>query len=436
LSPNSAAIPQRDLGWPYYLERISLNHHNLGYVLFDLEEPAGSEMKEFHSSFQGLLSFCRREKWSGFDPYDALKSPLLTKLGPKWARIAATQFLRWSPVNLRPILGIRKSANPKALALFVRALLKTSLAPESIVDKEEVLKLSDWLLSLRSDQQTSAGTISWGYDFPWQSRAFYCPAFSPNIQSTIICAHAFYELADSDLPDAGQKKDMRRICRQANAHLIENLLLFEDRDIAFLRYIPQDKSIVINIQAQAAWSLLRAYLLTQERRFFELTSKLIRFVESKQNDNGSWYYGQAPYQRFIDNFHTGFILEALFECYRIDSSLVEESTLERGFAFYLDNFFDSEGRVQYYHDSRYPVDAHAVAQSIVTISKLDSLDGRSTAILDGIIQWAFRNFQSEKGFFFYQKWPIFTNRIPYMRWSQAWMLYALATYFEQKVNKG
>ena len=35
-----------------------------------------------------------------------------------------------------------------------------------------------------------------------------------------------------------------------------------------------------------------------------------------------------------------------------------------------------------------------------------------------------------QGYFYYQVLPFWTNKISYMRWSQAWMLLALATLLE------
>ena len=34
--------------------------------------------------------------------------------------------------------------------------------------------------------------------------------------------------------------------------------------------------------------------------------------------------------------------------------------------------------------------------------------------------------QSPQGYFYYQKRRCYTNRISYMRWSQAWMFYAIS----------
>jgi hypothetical protein len=38
-----------------------------------------------------------------------------------------------------------------------------------------------------------------------------------------------------------------------------------------------------------------------------------------------------------------------------------------------------------------------------------------------------RHMWDERGYFYYQKHRYWTNRIPYLRWGQAWMLLALAT---------
>ena len=34
--------------------------------------------------------------------------------------------------------------------------------------------------------------------------------------------------------------------------------------------------------------------------------------------------------------------------------------------------------------------------------------------------------RQDTGFFSYRKWTVITNHIPYMRWSQAWMLFAIS----------
>src|SRR5947209_4368823 len=62
----------------------------------------------------------RAEDFAGWDPYDALKSPLFqlpVLRGSRFARFGAQQVLRRLPVNLRPMLGIGKGVNPVTLGL-------------------------------------------------------------------------------------------------------------------------------------------------------------------------------------------------------------------------------------------------------------------------------------------------------------------------------
>ncbi|MFH1862327.1 MAG: hypothetical protein ABH878_05890, partial [bacterium] len=39
--------------------------------------------------------------------------------------------------------------------------------------------------------------------------------------------------------------------------------------------------------------------------------------------------------------------------------------------------------------------------------------------------WGIRNFQHDSGYFYFQKRRYWWNRIPYIRWVQAWMFLAL-----------
>ena len=45
-----------------------------------------------------------------------------------------------------------------------------------------------------------------------------------------------------------------------------------------------------------------------------------------------------------------------------------------------------------------------------------------------LLGWMIEHMQDEKGFFYFQITPKGTNRIPYMRWSQAWAFNALTAW--------
>ena len=48
-------------------------------------------------------------------------------------------------------------------------------------------------------------------------------------------------------------------------------------------------------------------------------------------------------------------------------------------------------------------------------------------LLNKVLNWTIENMQSDKGYFYYQINKYFSSKIPYMRWAQAWMFYALST---------
>src|SRR2546428_5958651 len=70
-----------------------------------------------------------RSGWRGFDPYDGLLSPIarLPVVGRSRSfRLALTQVVKRSPVNLRPVLGIKEGLNHKALALLLSAAARNA----------------------------------------------------------------------------------------------------------------------------------------------------------------------------------------------------------------------------------------------------------------------------------------------------------------------
>jgi len=75
---------------------------------------------ETGTCLERLRQFVEGRDYAGYKPYAALNSPFLRllSLGTKWGRMAWTQFFRRCPLNLRPLLGITKQVNAKALGLF------------------------------------------------------------------------------------------------------------------------------------------------------------------------------------------------------------------------------------------------------------------------------------------------------------------------------
>jgi hypothetical protein len=58
----------------------------------------------------------------------------------------------------------------------------------------------------------------------------------------------------------------------------------------------------------------------------------------------------------------------------------------------------------------------------------------NSPLAHSVMNWGLRNMWDTRGFFYFQKLPHYMVRIPFMRWSQAWMLMALSTYLEAQYN--
>jgi hypothetical protein len=369
-----------------------------------------------------LLEYCRKENWAGYDPYDGLNSRLLRALPLSKSRIfrlGVTQALKRLPVNLRPLLLVPKSENPKACALFCSSLLRLSEA--GILDDESLIRERlQRLLELRSPDRAE---YCWGYHFDWQSRDLFLPRFAPNIICTAFAGNAvldvYERLGERTLLDAATS---------AGEFLRSGLNITEDNGGICFSYTPFDRGQVHNANLLGAAFLARLFAVTGREEFRDLAGRATRFSLDRQNADGSWPYGEAVTQSWIDNFHTGFNLVALKGLSTVLHDAAIDSAIARGMEFYISRFFTADGVPKYFHDRPWPIDVHCAAQSIITLCELAGMCSEAAPLADKVCAWTLANMRSERGFFYYQKTRLYENHISYMRWSQAWMLYALAIY--------
>ena len=384
-----------------------------------------TSMENPKTAARRLLAYCQRSDFSGYDPYDALNSAIfkaLPFLDFKFFRLGVTQVMKRIPFNLRPLLLVPKTCNPKGLALFLSAFLKLSRL--GVIDQESLVGITvDKLLTLRSN---NSSYWCWGYSFPWQTRTIVVPREAPNLVCTSFVANALL-----DAYEENREPYYLSIAISA-ADYIRNELYWTGADsIASFSYpLPSLKTQVHNANFLGAALLCRIYKLCGEKKFVEPALNVARYSAAKQNNDGSWYYGEFPTQRWIDNFHTGYNLCALRSICRCIETSEFESHIRRGFEFYKRHFFREDNAPKYFHNRTYPIDIHCVAQSIITFLSLRDLDEGSVRMAFSVFGWAMVHMWDEKGYFYYQVSPFHKNRISYMRWSQAWMLLALSTLLE------
>src|SRR2546428_3113670 len=369
-----------------------------------------------------LLAYCEANDWAGYDPYDALNSRVFTALpflNSRLPRLVLTQALKRSPINIRRLLLIPKTQNPKAIALFLTAFIKLSRL--GALSQEDLVGLmTERLIALRS---RDAAYWCWGYSFPWQTRTIVVPRGAPNLVCTSFVANALLDAYE-------QRQESRCLSMAVSAaeYIMNELYWTEDSSGAGFSYpLPPLRVQTHNANFLGAALLCRVYKHTGEPTFLGPALRVARYSAAKQHDDGSWDYGEAPTQRWIDNFHTGYNLCALQSISQYAETTEFEPSVRRGFDFYRAHFFREDGAAKYFHNRDYPVDIHCVAQSIITLLALRDLDPGNVRLARSVFGWAMNHMWDERGFFYYRVLRLYTIRIPYLRWAQAWMLLAMST---------
>jgi hypothetical protein len=377
-----------------------------------------------------LLQYCMKSNWAGYDPYDGLNSQLfqsLRLLNSKWTRLALMQGVKRSPVNFRPLLLVPKTHNAKGLALFLSALVKL-LRARVIENQDEPNRVADLLLELRT---RDTPYFSWGYSFDWQTRTELVPRGSPNVICTTFAANALL-----DAHESGERSQYCEAALKAAQFVLERLYCSDGEAFACFNYTPLERTQIHNANLLAAALLCRVSNSTGEQKFLIPALQAARFSAAKQNQDGSWYYGERerPSQKWIDNFHTGFDLCALRSIGRFAHTNEFEPNVIRGLDYYRSNFFEPDGAPRYFHDRKYPVDIHSAAQSIITLLALNDLNPDNINSACKVLWWTIEHMWDKRGYFYYQQHRWWKNCVPYLRWGQAWMLLALATLLEMVIN--
>lgn len=380
-----------------------------------------------HASINKLITYCSSEEFKGYDPYDGLTSTFFKALPVirknRLARLVWIQGFKKSPINFRPLLGVEKEYNPKALGLFLSGYvsLYRAFAEEEYLNK--IIYFSDKILSLSTPGYSGH---CWGYNFDWESKAFFLPKYTPTIVVSSFVANSLL-----DAYEVTKDEKLLKAARSTCDFILKDLnRSFEKNDNFIFSYSKFDNSSVLNASLLGSRLLARMYSFTSETKLYTEARKSVAYVCDCQNQDGSWPYGKLPFHKWIDNFHTGFNLECISDYMKFTGDQSFSSHLQNGLDYYLSTFFTKDGVSKYYNNSLFPIDIHAPAQLIITVCKLGLINSHRD-IVDKVLNWTITNMQSGKGYFYYQIWKYYKIKISYMRWSQAWMFYSMSLYLHE-----
>lgn len=364
-----------------------------------------------------LSNFIIEENYMGYDPYDVLNSPIF-KLpflnNNKLIRFGAQQIFRRIPFNFRPLLGIKKSINPVTLGLAVQGYSYLSQIQKNKKDffsAQTDLCLTK-LINLKSQNYSG---YCWGYNFDWEARYSKINKFVPTVVATGIISNGLFEYYKF----SSSERAKEILISSSNFVLKDLQRTYEGKSFCF-SYSPYDNQVVYNASIKGARLLAQVYSITHEKTLIEEAEKAVSFVCNNQNDDGSWAYSKGDARKWVDNFHTAYVLDSLKSFIELTGKKEYQIFLDKGIQYYINNLFTENGAPKYYSNSLYPIDATATAQSIYSLTNYGYYENA-----EKVINFAIDKLYNSKGYFYYRKNKL-TDKTPFMRWSISWFFVALS----------
>lgn len=385
---------------------------------------------------KSLRTYCESEQFKGWDPYDGLNSKVFQALpffkNSALCRLAVIQGFKRSPVNFRRLAMVPKEHNAKGIGLFLqgycnlyKAVIKNPELTESLGSAKELLarvrELAALLISMQSKGYSGA---CWGYNFDWQARRlFLFPKHTPTVVATCFCATALM-----DAYEITGNKDYLDVALSSAEFVLKDLHRTPINGGFLFSYSPlQGNDTVFNASLLGSRLLACCYHYTGNETYRDAARSSVEACCKAQSEDGSWVYGMLEVQSWIDSFHTGYNLDALIAYEEMTEDTTYHNAIDRGFKFYIENFFESDGCPKYYHDKKYPVDIHCPGQLFTTLFRLHKME-QYQGLAENVLDWTLANMWDRKGYFYYQLKKGVNSRIPYMRWSNAFMFNALSYY--------
>lgn len=382
------------------------------------------------NSLKSLFRWVIQEGPLGWDPYDALNSPWNRRLRCPYLRIVLIQANMYSPINMRPILKVKKGIDLKGTALLTQAYAKMYRSSQDELYQEQLVKGLKFISSESLRDQFE-------YDC-WASH--YYPYITidknrlennlPDIVGTsqsIIALIEGYKVLQDPL--------FLNMATSAS-HFLADILYDENNQYPYFKYTVSEtaRRIVPNASAHAL-EALTSVLQVHDNNFLRgICENTAQALVESQRDDGSWIYSIYPdrnTKREQLDFHQGYMINGLLSFLPFSENKEDLTTcIKKGAQYYANVLFRRCGNSYYRYPLPYPVDIHNQAQGIITFAKMTELDCHYLNYAETIAKWTINNMQDETGYFYYQKWPGIINKTPHMRWGQAWMMLALATLLE------
>lgn len=386
-----------------------------------IEGSSDAAKTQLFDSIMRLSGWLEKNEYRGYDTFDGLNARFLRPLTfeTNVLRTVLQQGVRRFPINLRPLLGISKSRSTKGMGFLARGFMRMEEATGERTWGQKAESGLQWLIENQSKGYSGS---CWGNHFDYQSRTFYLARGVPTIVWTSLIGHAFL-----DGYDHFQKDHYLQVAVSACEHILRDLSKYTEGEGVCISYIPIQNSQVHNANTLGASLLARTYLHTRNQTYREVAEKAIHYTAQHQRPDASWYYGEKENLRWVDNFHTAYVLD----CFKYYGESTRDDRFDEkmmsGYEYWKKTFFLADGTPRYYDHQTLPLDIQCSSQAIDTLVFFSDRDPDSLSLALRVAQWTIANMQDRSGYFYYRRYsPWLVNKTPTLHWGQATMLNAMA----------
>lgn len=389
-------------------------------------EPSAEARKELFASIERLSEWLERNDYRGYDTFDGLNAIYLRPLTfhKKLLETVLQQGVRRFPINLRPLLGIKMSHSSKGMAFLARGFIRLHQVTGDPQWAEKAKYAFQWLID---NPSTGYSGACWGNHFDYQCRSLYLPKGKPTIVWTSHIGHAF-------LDGYRHFRDERylRTAVSACEHIVHDLQRFPDgEDRHCITYVMGENNQVHNANVLGGSLLARTAALTGEKSYQEIARGAFAYTAHYQRPDHSWYYGEKANLRWIDNFHTAYVLDCFKYYAEASGDASFEGVMRGGYEYWKNTFFLPDGTPRYYNHKTLPLDIQCSSQAIDTLVFFNDLDHDSLELALRVARWTIENMQDPSGYFYYRRYTRWlVNKTPTLHWGQATMLCALAGLYQ------
>ena len=406
----------------------------------DTEEKRASEMKDLKgkvgNSIERFISWVKKNGYYSYDQYDFWSTAYGIKAKEVYYKNKTFGIPLVAPVFLSEIFFpslrkalVSKKRFPIADAHFILAFLNFY----EITNDQEYLKEAQKIAVelLKSSVPGFSGN-SWGYPFDWMTTRGLWTSGIPLITTTGYCFEAFLKLYDV----TGEDKyfDIAHSIFKFTLNDLSDTVI--DKDTAACSYSPVDNSQIVNANAYRSYVLMEGSVRFNNKASVEKADLNINFILKNQNTDGSWKYAvNDERDNFVDNFHTCFVLKNLSKINKIRKDERISFAVKKGYNFYKNNLVDATKRpLPFAKLARLNIvkrELYDYAEGISLGLLMQDQDGEAKDIVNEMVGDLVNEYQNEDGSFI-TRVSLFNmeNKIPYLRWPQSQLFYALTNYLK------